>query len=136
MSAENEALALRVYEILGRGDTDRLGEVYAENVQYHGPGGEEVSGVEGMKQFTAPFLAAFSDMHIHVDEIPSIGDKVITRTTGHGTHTGELMGVPPSGNHMAAAGLSIMQIRDGKIVEEWEIFDLMHMMQQIGGISS
>ena len=93
MSAENETLALRWYEILSSGDMDRIGETYAENLQYHGPGGQEVSGAEGMKQFVAPFLAAFSDLHIHVEEILSIGDKVITRTTGHGTHTGELMGV-------------------------------------------
>lgn len=56
--------------------------------------------------------------------------------TGRGTHKGELMGVPPTNKEVRVTGISIDRIAGGKIVEHWENFDQLSMMQQLGVIPS
>ena len=45
-----------------------------------------------------------------------------------------MMGIPPSGHTIEVMGISIFRIEAGKVVEEWEGFDTLGMMQQIGAI--
>jgi len=53
---------------------------------------------------------------------------------GRGTHQGELMGVTPSGSQVEVMGVTISRIESGKIVEEWDIYDALGMVQAIGAI--
>jgi predicted ester cyclase len=42
------------------------------------------------------------------------------------------MGIPASGNRYEASGIGISRIEDGRIVEQWEDFDMLGFMQQLG----
>ncbi len=80
------------------------------------------------------YTSAFPDAEITIEDQLAEGDMVATRWTGRGTHQGELMGVQPSGNRVEVMGNSISRIEDGKIVEEWNIYDALGMMQAIGAV--
>jgi predicted ester cyclase len=67
-----------------------------------------------------------------VDELIAEVDKVATLTTLWGIHTGVLQGYPPTGKQIAATGLTIERIEDGKIVERWFSFDAGRVMQELG----
>ena len=54
------------------------------------------------------------------------------RTTG--THTGELMGMPPTGKQMNISGMCMFRITEGRVTEWAEVFDQMTLMHQIGAI--
>ena len=60
------------------------------------------------------------------------GNMVATRWTGRGTHTGELMGIPPTGKQVTVVGITISRVEDGKVVEEWTNWDTLGMLQQLG----
>lgn len=90
------------------------------------------SGIAGFKQGVEVYRNAFSNLKISVDDMIAEGDKVVTRWTATGTHDGELMGIPPTGSKVAVTGISIDRIAGGKVVEHWDVFDQMGMMQQIG----
>jgi steroid delta-isomerase-like uncharacterized protein len=62
------------------------------------------------------------------------GDKVAVRAKMTGTHRKEFMGLPATGNKVTVTGISIYGVVDGKIVEHWEQFDAMGMMQQLGAV--
>ena len=62
------------------------------------------------------------------------GDKVACRMVLHGTHKGELMGIPPSGKTVAVDGIIIYQLANGKIVDHWMQTDSVGMLQQIGAL--
>ena len=47
-----------------------------------------------------------------------------------------MMGIAPTGNQVRVDGMTISRIEDGKIVEEWDIYDALGMMQQLGAIPS
>jgi predicted ester cyclase len=59
---------------------------------------------------------------------------VAYRWTASGTHEGELMGIPPTGDRMTITGTAIARISVGRIEEGWQNFDALGMMQQLGAI--
>jgi steroid delta-isomerase-like uncharacterized protein len=139
MPEENKALARRSWEIVTEGslDTleDALAEVYAGDVVMHEPD-EDIVGIEGLKQFVSMIRAGFPDLRVTLEDAIAEGEKVVSRWTAQGTHQGELMGIAPTGNRVTITGITIHRIEDGKIVEEWENWDALGMMQQLGAIPS
>ena len=62
------------------------------------------------------------------------GDKVVTRWTGRGTHSGPRMGIPPTGRKVEVTGMRMFRLAEGKIVETWVNWDMFGLMQQLGVI--
>jgi predicted ester cyclase len=64
------------------------------------------------------------------------GDKVVTRKTFHGTHTGQFLGLAPTGHKASWDVIDIVRIKDGKMVEHWDVTDVFGLLMQLGAISS
>ncbi|GAH49735.1 unnamed protein product, partial [marine sediment metagenome] len=89
-------------------------------------------GREGYKQENVINLrACFADIHCTVEDMVAEDDKVAVRWTWRGTHTGEYMGIAPTGKQVTMTGISILRIVGGKIVEEWDESDNLGFMQQL-----
>jgi steroid delta-isomerase-like uncharacterized protein len=131
MSAEeNKELARRSWESVD--NPDMLDEAYASDVVWHMPD-QDVQGIEEAKQFVTMFKTAFPDMSATVEDVIAEGDKVVTRVTLRGTHQGEVEEFgPPTGRQVESQGLTIHRIEGGKIVEEWNSYDNLSLMQQLG----
>ena len=139
MSEENKAIARRALEELfsAQGDLDVADEIIAPNYVGHDPvSPEDVRGPEGVKEFASMYRSAFPDVQLSVEDQVAEGDMVVTRWIASGTHQGELMGIAPTGNRVTVSGTSVERIVDGKIVETWDNYDALGMMQQIGAIPS
>lgn len=91
-------------------------------------------GAEAHRQLLVSVFAAFPDAHWTVVDQIGEGEKVVTRWTLVATHSGTFMGIVPSGKQLITGGISIDHIVDGKIVEEWEEWDTLGMMQQLGAV--
>jgi steroid delta-isomerase-like uncharacterized protein len=91
-------------------------------------------GLEGRTMFVSAFMAAFPDIHIHVDDTVAEGDRLVTRWSAHGTHKGELLGIPATGREVSITGIAIDRFENGQSVEHWEIIDQLSLMQQLGVI--
>src|SRR5215211_5256950 len=139
MSEENKALTRRSWEIVAQGSLDTLDdalqEVYADDVVLHEPV-EDIRGIEGLKQFVCMIRSALPDLRITLEDDMAEGNKVVSRWRTQGTHQGELMGIAPTSNQVAITGITTHRIEDGKIVEEWENWDALGLMQQIGAVPS
>jgi len=137
MSAEhNKALVRRFYDEVCNGRNPAAAhELFAPEFVYHeppsiSPGG---SGPAAIAQEAAIYYQAFSNAEWIVrDVVAGEHDTVTVRWTGHGTHDGQLGGIPPTGKHISVEALTLFQLRDGKIVEMWECWDALAMMQQLG----
>jgi steroid delta-isomerase-like uncharacterized protein len=90
------------------------------------------SGLEGRKMFGSALLSAFPDLNVQVEDLVADGDRVVTRYLVHGTHHGELMGIPPTGKPVSIGGMAIDRFENGQSIEHWEVYDQMSMMQQLG----
>ncbi|MFZ5922227.1 MAG: ester cyclase [Chloroflexota bacterium] len=89
-------------------------------------------GLEGRKMLASAFFSAFPDLHVHIEDMFTEGDKLVARWSAHGTHTGELMGIPPTGRQVSINGIVIDRFEDGRAVEIWENIDMLGLMQQLG----
>jgi predicted ester cyclase len=88
--------------------------------------------LDAIKANISVYLAAFSNMALTIDEQVAEGDSVVPRVTASGTFTGPLGDVQPTGKDLSLTITALMHIRDGRIVEEWELYDRLGMLQQIG----
>jgi steroid delta-isomerase-like uncharacterized protein len=129
---KNKALLQRYIDEMNRGNEDFLDEYFAEDYAYHGPAGE--LDLEGFKAVHHMFLSAFTDINTSIEDIIAIGDKVATRYTINGTHQNEFQGIAATGRKITITGIIMTQVKDGKVIEEWEAFDRLSLMQQLGVI--
>ncbi|MDZ7359293.1 MAG: ester cyclase [candidate division KSB1 bacterium] len=135
MSEQNKALSRRITEeCFNKGNLAVADEFVAANFTDHGAPPGLAPGAEGFKQLVAMYRNAFPDMRITIEDVIAEGDKVVMRWTARGTHKGDLMGIAPTGKTVTVTGIGIDRIANGKIVEHWESFDQMGMMQQLGVI--
>ncbi len=129
---ENKAIARRWNdEIWNKGNMAVVDELMATNFVWHTPYVGVAPDREGFKQ-SAATLSSFSDMNCVDDDMVAEGDKVAVRWTWSGKHTGEYMGIAPTGKRVTITGISIIRIAGGKIVEEWDEQDNMGFMEQLG----
>jgi steroid delta-isomerase-like uncharacterized protein len=135
MSEQNKATARRFFEeIASQGNLDAIGEVIAADYQDHDPANEEdTRGADGFRQELEMYRSGF-DFEFKVEDQLAEGDQVATRWSWRGTHKGEVMGVPATGNQVAITGTTIFRFADGKIQEGWWNWDTLGMMRQIGAI--
>ncbi len=132
MLEENKVLAQRSWELVSQQNLDALETVYAADLVLHEPD-EDLQSIEEARQYLSGYLAAFPDMNFTVEDVIAEGDQVVTRWTMRGTHRGEIEEFgPPTGKQVELEGITIHRIEDGKIVEEWERYDNLGVMQQLG----
>ena len=136
MAEQNKELFRRfVAAVPNGGNLDSINDFFDPHFSWHGPG-EDFTGTEREKQNLAAYREAFPDLHFRIDDMVAEGDKVALRWTSTGTHKADLMGIPATNKKMTMPGVTIARFSGGRIVEEWESFDLFGMMQQLGVVPS
>lgn len=133
MSEQNKAISRRfVDEIIVRKNLAAFDDLVAPDVVAHHVPPPLQQDFDGWKAVVSMVLGAFPDAKITVGDMIAEGDKVVLRWSVQGTHKGELMGIPATGKKVAFTGMIIDRFAAGKIVEHWEQFDMLGMMQQLG----
>jgi steroid delta-isomerase-like uncharacterized protein len=132
----NKEIVRRVVDGVWRDrDLAVIDQLIAEDYVGHDPTQPEpILGRAGFKQFVGVYQSAFEDATVTIDDQIAEGDQVVTRWTGRGTHTGELMGIAPTGKEVTVSGLTVSRLAGGKIVEEWELMDALGMLVQLGAV--
>jgi len=119
----------------GDGDLSVVDDVVATS--YHHQNLDFIGdGPEGMKAWIQLLRSGVSNFRIDIDEFISEGDRSVARWTATMKHTGELLGAPATGNDIDIRGIAIHHWRDGKIVEEFELFEEVKLMTAIGLLPS
>lgn len=127
---ENKALMRRFLEASTASDPTIYRELMAPDFVAHIPSGP--ANREAYLQHNAFFNVAFSDPQFAVEDLTAEGDKVVARVTWRGIHSGDFMGLPPTGKQIAIGAVITERFKDGKSVEHWSLFDQMSMMRQLG----
>jgi steroid delta-isomerase-like uncharacterized protein len=136
--ATNKATTERFDDALNSGDAElifkTIDEVVAPDALIRTPLPIEATGAELAKELFARLLRAYPDLQITIEDLIAEGDKVVSRNTVTGTHQGEYMGIPPTGNSVTYNEVIITRFADGRIVETWAVVDVLSQMRQLGVI--
>ena len=137
MAVEENKAAFRRYveEVSNEGNLDLVDELFDRYVSHQPDGHTEQRDPEDVKRFIGEFREAFPDFHSTIEDQIAEEHKVATRWTMRGTHQGEFRGITPTGNRITVTGIGIFRFsEEGKVVESWDNFDQLGMMQQLGVI--
>ena len=96
----------------------------------HEPGPR--TDVNRVTQVVKGIHAASKDFKVTIHEMVSSGDTVAVRWTARGTHTGELAGISPTNKSVSVVGSDFYHLKDGKIVEGWQVWDSLGAMTALG----
>lgn len=131
MSQQNLELARRaIDEVWNRGNYAALPSLASEDVVIHAAS-NDIRGHEGIRQFYEAFRRAFPDLHFAIEDQLADGDRVVTRWSARGTHTGSFHGLPATGRKVKLAGIDIDRFVDGKVVECWPMADEAGLLRQL-----
>ena len=131
---EHTAVIRRLYDaFFSQGQVALAEELHGPGFVYHDvTHPDQVVDLDDYLKRNAGFAAAFPDRQVRLDDVVAAGDRVVARATMHATHTGNLFGIGATGKKVRLASIIIYRFAGGKIVEEWEIFDVLGLYQQLG----
>jgi len=118
-------------EIWNKRDLAAINEIFSEDYVGHYDM-STVNGLDAYKQYLSGLFTAFPDAYITVEKVFAEGDLVAFVATATGTHLGPFGPAPASGSLMTVQALVIRRMADGKIVELWQMNDMLGMLMQIG----
>lgn len=125
----------RIFSLMDEKDVSAIRELIAPEFSAVLGGNPPMSADEwaGMGEM---MYAAFPDGKHTIHETYEIGDRVVLRGSFSGTHTGDFMGIPPTGKEITVTFLNLDRFADGKLVEHRAEVDMLGLMQQLGAIPS
>ncbi len=129
---DNKAVARAFFEEFSNGNLDAVADLMADDHVFHFP---LAPGPQDKAQHVAGQArgkATFPDYRMEVVDQIAEGDLVVTRVILRGTQQGEFMGRPGTGQTFEVPLVNIMRIRDGQIVDEWDEFDTLSFLAQLG----
>ena len=136
MSTDNNKALVRRYveEVLNQRNLAVVDELFASRFVDHDSSMPEAKGPAGIKQLAAMVHASFPDLHFKIEDMIAEGDKVVYRYSVSGTHQKDFMGIAATGKQISFTGIHIYRVDDSKLQEEWENWDTLGLMRQLGVI--
>jgi len=130
---QNEALYRGIIEEINKGNSEYFNEFYSpDSLYYMVSNSPKPLSREEYQGFVKGFFKAFPDLNFSIEELYTVGDRVIARLILRGTHKGTWRGIPATGNKFEMSSTFIVRIENGKVVEEREDFDQLGFLQQLG----
>jgi steroid delta-isomerase-like uncharacterized protein len=131
--ASGTELAKRFFEeMCNQRRLDIAAEIMTPDFRYHDPNvPTDASGPEAMAAVVKVYQDGVEG-HWGVEEIIEAGDSVTVRWTGEGTHSGDVMGIPPTGRKVRVDAISLLHLRDGKISDNYTVWDTLGFLRQLG----
>ena len=129
---ELKATTRRLWEdIWPSGDVEGLAEVlHEDSINHEAPPGTD-PGVGGAIQTMLWLQSAFSDQRYEIHQLVAEGDTVVAHLTHHGRHTGEFLGLPPTGRTFSYRHVHILRFVDGRSIEHWAVRDDAALLRQL-----
>ncbi|QFT85722.1 SnoaL-like polyketide cyclase [Halomonas sp. THAF12] len=115
-------------------DIDNMGRFFSDAFRWMGNAG--CGFKQGLEEFQShwqrPFQAAFSDK-VCIDEARlAQGEWCAAFGRQEAVHSGEFMGIAPTGKRVVIRYMDFWKVVDGKIVDNWVMVDFPSVMQQLG----
>ncbi len=113
------------------GDLDAFDDLLHPDAVIHAPLGLSTTSAEDEKAVWRDALAAMPDIRHEVQEVVVDGDVEMARVVVTGTMTTSFAGVEGAGRSFRIDQAVITHLRDGKVVEAWEIADIAALQSQV-----
>jgi steroid delta-isomerase-like uncharacterized protein len=133
MNDTAQRLAEAFLTMLNTHDPDLVDAFLASDYRNHNTFVDD--GREANRQFWTAFFAALPDLTATMEDLVVSGDRVVGRFVYRGTHRGEFMGIPASGQPVEMRSIDIWRVAEGLFVEHWDELNTLEFFQQMGALA-
>lgn len=135
LAEQSKAVIRRAYEeIWNQRNVEVVDEIVAEDFLNYAAPPDRQRGRQGLKEVVRMFESAFPDFRYEVEDVIAEGEKVVVRDVFRGTHEGDFLGIPATGNRVTMEAIHIYRLSGGRLAEHWVARDDLGMMRQLGAI--
>ncbi len=132
MATDNKALSRRVIEeVWNKGNFEAIDELFDPSFKSEDPMLGTVD-LDGFRESVKQYRTAFPDLKIEILSLVAEGNFVCTRWRATGTHRGPLLGMEPTGKKAVTNGLDFSEVRNGKVISDYNAFDSLTLLKQLG----
>ncbi len=114
-----------------KADMSVVYDSFVEDYVRHGFGGPSMGSLAEHVADLQARHAAFTNARFEIHQLLAEGDTVAVRYTFHGTHTGEFLGVAPTGREVSRPSAAFFTVADGKVVVGNIVSDGGGLMEQL-----
>lgn len=126
-----ESVLVRWLDAGDRGDVEAFDALTHPDAVFHAPRGLSTGSRDAEKQVWLDAVAAMPDLRHEVQEVVLTADTEMARVVVHGTLHRDFAGVPASGRSFRMDQAVICHLRDGRIIEAWEIADVGSLIEPV-----
>lgn len=138
--ARNKETYHRFHDAVNSGDLEVISKAIDEFIhpdgRFHTAELTGVTAVQAQKRIWEILLRAFPDIHVTVEDLLAVGDKVVARQVVTGTNSGEYRGMPATGKSVTYNEIFIVRFADGQITDFWGVVDVYSQLRQLGLIQA
>lgn len=134
MSIDPVQLGHLFAEIVSGHDVSRFDEIVAPDYVNHNQFAEP--GLDGVKKTFGAIIAGVPDIKASAEDVfvSADGSRVVGRYRYEGTHTGNFLGYPATGNGFAMRSIDIWRVENGRFVEHWDELNTLDIFIQVGAV--
>jgi steroid delta-isomerase-like uncharacterized protein len=122
-----------VLQLWNTGNPEIATQLYSDAAERNDPNGSEPArGAQQIGHYVAGIRTAFPDFRLEITERLVEGDRIASHWRATGTQNGEFLGIPPTGRRVDISGVTLAQVKDGKVIRERVYFDRLAMLEQLG----
>jgi steroid delta-isomerase-like uncharacterized protein len=132
---QNKALVVRYFGAVETGNLEAVKGIFSPDCILHHTTGKDLSleeTIETVKKQNEQSKVAFPDLKFINEDTIAKGDKAVLMFAFKGTHTGEIEGIPATGNAVEGRSMTIFRFENGKIAEGWQESNVLRLYQQLG----
>jgi steroid delta-isomerase-like uncharacterized protein len=123
-------------DILNKGDIDKINSTNFDPNITAVTHPENIVGIENFKTYYQNFLTGFSDIQFKVIDVFGQKDKIVKHWNFKGKHSGDFFGIPATNQDVNVEGVTLVQMKNGKIAREQDFMDNLIFMQQLDLLSN
>ncbi len=132
VGAQNLQVVSKILSAVNDRDYDVLDAIMAADFTDHHPGaGVGITSREDYRN-ALKYMHAALEMRAELDFSFAHDDKVMTRVHLFGKHTGDFMGIAPTGKDVQWTTMEIFRLENGMIQERWAEDDMAGLVSQMG----
>ena len=131
-----DAFTRALHDNIWNGDGSAIDKTYAADFPFEGTTERQFTGQAAYRDYVGELRTAFPDLALQVDEVYWMGNDadgylISTRWSAEATHSGGPLYRDPTGARCQIWGITQHRVKDGKVEQEWQLFNELDLMMQI-----
>ncbi|MEI7596406.1 MAG: ester cyclase [Bacteroidota bacterium] len=133
-TSTNKEIALNLSKAIMNGNWNVVENLLDDNFSYIGDGRSAMNKQEYIGFMKNVLCAAMTNMNMTFMRVIEEGNLVAVDYTNEMFNSGSFMGIPASEKTVFASGQFIREIKNNKVIAEWQTTNMYGLMVQLGAI--